>query len=357
MSTMSWFRIRWPAWVRTRAQAPPFALSAADPFAGLAQIAERLDAMRTEPVLTPDALAARLEALELDARRCYRDATRRYLSGLRTHSAEALAGWSATVEACLVRLAHAHQSLLVPWSSARHKVRLAPEAVAPVLARGARACAAILKWGYLRGIPARDGVWADLCRLYAMAEGRGCARTPIPGAPGIDPRSSVEREFLKACMLWAGRPAALVAEQVDVAERVVEFCTPGFSLSSAADPRFAHVVDIEGGDPPQLRAAGCALAPSVRSIGLDGGERLLGTLLRLVHTDRIPPRAFGTDLEKALVLDTLRHLESCWAAPLQGQPGAQPAAQSELGPARPGGSMRAPYPPDVRFARMLHAGR
>jgi hypothetical protein len=331
MSTMSWFRIRWSAWGRTRAEAPPLALSAADPFAGLGQISERLDAMRTEPVLTPDALAARLEGLELDARRCYRDATRRYLAGLRTHSPKALAERSATVEACLVRLAHAHQSLLVPWSSARNKVRLAPEAVAPVLARGARACAAILKWGYLRGIPARDGVWADLCRLYAMAEGRGCARTPIPGAPGIDPRSSVEREFLKACMLGAARPAALVAEQVDVAERVVEFCTPGFSLSSAADPRFAHVVDIEGGDPPQLRAPGCALAPSVRSIGLDGGERLLGTLMRLVQTDRIPPRSFGTDLEKAQVLETLQHLESCWAVPPQAHSG--PQAPSAVGPA------------------------
>jgi hypothetical protein len=328
---MFWSRISRLAHLSTRGtDAGPPTQSAEDPFAGLAVLSARLDTLRAQPASAPDDVAQRLGVIELDARRCYRDATRRYLAGLRTQPAETLAGWGATVEACLVRLAHAHQSLVAPWSSARQKVRLAPDAVVPVLARGARACAAILKWSYLRGTPARAGVWADLCRLYAMAEGRACARTPLAGAPGVDARSSVEREFLKACMLWIARPVALGPEQVDIAERVVEFCTPGFSLSSAGDSRFAHLVDIEGGEPPLLREPGRALVPSLRSVGLDGGDRLLGALLRLVQADRIPPRWFGTEVDKALVLDTLRHVASCWTAPEQAA--AAPAGQTGAGP-------------------------
>jgi hypothetical protein len=285
-----------------------------DPFAALGQIGDCLAAWREEGHGDLPTAAQRLADLETAARRRYRDATRRYLGALQHESPATLCAWGDTVETCLMQLAHAHQSLLVPWTDRHKRGGMPAETVPAVLSRSMRAGAALLKWSYLRGLPEPVGVWGDMCRLYAMAEARACARTPVAPGPGLEPRSSIEREFLEACMLSAARPGQLRPEQADIAERATHFCVPGFALSSAGDPRFAHLIDIEGGDGPRRREAGLVLGPAWRSFGIDGGDRLLAALLRLVQADRIPPRDFGMELEKSLVVATLEHLEASWLA-------------------------------------------
>jgi hypothetical protein len=302
-------------------------LPADDPFAALEQIGDRLGTWRADAHGDVHGAAQRLADLEAAARRCYRDATRRYLGALQRESAETLAAWGETVERCLLRLAHAHQSQLVPWNAPRKRLGMPPELVPAVFARSMRAGAALLKWSYLRGSAEPVGVWGDMCRLYAMAEARSCARTPVAPAPGLEPRSSIEREFLEACLLSAARPGELRPEQADIAERATHFCVAGFALSSAGDPRFVHLIDIEGGDGPRRREPDRALGPAWRSFGLDGGDRLLAALMRLVQSDRIPPRAFGTEVEKAVVVATLQHLEACW----QPNQTAVAPAQPEMG--------------------------
>lgn len=327
---MVWPWARWSARFRGASEDEQLAaLPGADPFASLEEITARLEALRADAKLSAADAAVRLAVLESAARRCYRDATRRYLRGLRTQPPETLATWGQTVETCLTRLAHAHQSLVVPWSKPRSGLVLPADEVTAVLARSMRLAAAVLKWSHLRHASEPIGVWADLCRLYAMAEARACARTPVALVPGLELRASVEREFLEACMLCIAQPAGLRPEQVDIAERAAHFCAPGFALSSAGDPRFSHLVDIEGGDAPRRREAGAAVSPSLRSFGLDGGERLLAALLRLVESDRIPPRSFGMELEKDLVTGTLRHLQSCWHQPDAGAPAHATAGAGE----------------------------
>jgi hypothetical protein len=275
--------------------------------------------------MAPAQAAEQLTALEGAARRCYRDATRRYLRSLGAEPAETLSAWGHAVEISLAQLAHAHQSLVVPWSKPRTAPMLPSESVPAVLARGMRLAAAVLKWSYLRGAGAPVGVWADLCRLYALAEARACARVPVALSPGLDARSSVEREFLEACMLSVAQADVLRPEQVDVAERAAHFCAAGFALSNGSDPRFAYVIDIEGGDAPAVRGT-AALGPSLRSFGMDGAERLLATLVRLVESGRIPPRDFGADIGQDVVLGTLFHLQERWSAPPA--PSASPAVSA-----------------------------
>lgn len=280
-----------------------------DPFTALARIADRLEALRG----ARDAPAAGLAEIELAARGSYRSATRRYLSGLHTQSPDTLTAWGEVVETCLMRLAHAHQSLAIPWNRPRRRTRLRPEDVPTLLSGGIRTCAALLKWSAVRRAPEPVGVWGDVCRLYAMAEGRGCARTTVAAQPELGLRSSPEREFLKACMLSVVRPASLEPGQVDIAERVAEFCSAEFVLSGAADPAVAHLVDIEGGEAPYPRTPDTALRTTLRGVGPGGAEHLLAALTRLVDTDRLPPRAFGAEVEKAMVMATLRRLEASWA--------------------------------------------
>jgi hypothetical protein len=324
-----WSWARWPARLRRQGEANPLTLTGEDPFAAVVQIAEALSGLRSDLRITRSEAAERLAELEMSARRCYREATRHYLRGLRLESAQTLSAWGRTVESCLMQLAHAHQALVVPWRETRSAPGLPPEQVPAVLARGMRVCAAVLKWSYLCQADEPVGVWGDLCRLYALAEGRACTRSPVALMPGLEPRSSIEREFLEACMLHVARPGQLRPEQVEIAERVTHFCAPGFALSGAGDPRFAHLIDIEGGDPPLGREAGVSAGPALRSFGMDGGERLLRALLRLVQSDRIPPRGFGAEVEKDLVLRTLEHLQSCWGS------GAAPQARTEARAAAP----------------------
>jgi hypothetical protein len=244
--------------------------------------------------------------------------------------AATLSAWGQAVATCLTQMAHAHQSLVVPWSKPRTAAMLPSESAPAVLARGMRLAAAVLKWSYLRGAGEPVGVWADLCRLYTLAEARACARVPVALAPGLEARSNVEREFLEACMLSIAHCGELRPEQVDVAERAVHFCAAGFALSNAADPRFAYVIDIEGGDAPAVRT-GSDHPPSVRSFGVDGAERLLGTLVRLVEASRIPPRDFGGDLDQQAVLTTLHLLQARWSP----VPAATAAAAAGPGPLEP----------------------
>jgi hypothetical protein len=308
----------WP-WAKWSARPGPRAgtielasLSGEDPFGTLGRIGDHLGSWRPDRRADLPACAQGLADLDAVARRIYRDATRRYLAALQREPAETLSAWGQTVETCLMRLAHAHQSLLVPWSNPRKRAGLPRELAPAVLARALRAGAASIKWSYLRGAPQPAGVWGDMCRLYAMAESRACARTPVAPAPGLEPRSSIEREFLEACMLSAARPLELRPEQVDIAERATHFCGPGFALSGAEDLRFGHLIDVEGGDGPRLRDAEVVPTPAWRSFGIDGGDRLLAALLRLVQSDGIPPRAFGAEVGKEVVVATLRHLEACW---------------------------------------------
>jgi hypothetical protein len=263
---MLWSWAHWPRRSRKQDTLEPLAPLGEDPFAALLQITDALAALRTDLRTARHESAHRLAALEMSARRCYREATRRYLGHLEHAPADTLAAWGRTVEGCLMQLAHAHQSLVVPWRDARSGAALAPDAVPALLARGVRTCAAILKWSHLRGCPEPIGVWADLCRLYALAEGRACTRTPLALVPGLDLRSTIEREFLEACMLHAAHPAELRPEQVEIAERAAHFCAPGFALSSAGDPRFPRAASAPRSTRPwwctpssTSSAAGCRL--------------------------------------------------------------------------------------------------
>ena len=201
-----------------------------------------------------------------------------------------------------------------------------------------------MKWAYLRPSPERAGVWANLCRLYALSERHACSREAVRVWPGGGQESTVEREFLKACMLAAAEPAKLSAEQVDIAEHVVEFCTPSFSLSSASDSRLPFAIDIEGGEAPRARDAAADAGHSVRTIGMED-ERALITLIRLVAADRITPRAWGADVDRSTVMTTLHHLARCWSAS---------AARAGDGDARP---EKEPQPLPIPASTLARAPR
>jgi hypothetical protein len=281
-----------------------------DPFAALAQVAAWLD----EPGAARDPdLCASLHAIErLDgaAAAHYRHATRRYLHEREQLPEATLYHWSDAVEQCLTRLARRYQSSVVQWRAIAAKHGQPKELLVRSMAGGVRSCAAILKWGYLRGTAAPVGLWADMCTLYAASEAAACARTPVHWIPN-GAESSVEREFLKSCMLAVAQPQTLSPEQVDIAERVAGFCAADLGIAAATDARYGWLVDLESGEAPCARDRTAPLSARVRAFGLASDERLM-RLLHLVATDRLLPGAFGTGLDKAGVTATLQRLAQRW---------------------------------------------
>jgi hypothetical protein len=316
------------AWLRTRRRSADdaerhtaariAALPRDDPSAALAQVNVWLGELAS---VRPAGLAGSLSALELldqAARSQYRAATRRFLHGPEGLRENTLA---ATVEECLARLAQRYQSHVVLWRANAAKPALPKALLVRSLAGGVRACAAVLKWSYLRQTASPVGVWADMCTLYAVAEAAGCTRTLLEWQYSSS-ESCVEREFLKGCMLAAGGPETMSPNQVDITERLAGYCAADLGLSQGADLRYAWFIDLEAGEPPCQVDRTALLPARARSFGIASDERFY-RLLHLVEADRLPPEAFGAKLDKGGVMQTLRQLARHWLRP---DPAREPLA-------------------------------
>jgi hypothetical protein len=281
-----------------------------DPFAALTQVAAWLGELGSVRNL---GLAASLRAVEqLDQAACghYRNATRRYLQQHERLPRDTIRRWSDAVEGCLTQLARRYQSNVVLWRTSAAQHGLPKDLLVRSMAGGVRACAAVLKWGYLHRTDSPIGVWADMCTLYAAGEAAVCAHIPVRWMPNAG-QTSVEREFLKGCMLAAAEPGTMSPGQVDIAERLAGYCAADLGLSPGADPRYVWLIDLESGDPPREIDRTAALPARARTFGVASDERLR-RLLHLVETDRLLPAAFGAELDKAAVMATLERLTQRW---------------------------------------------
>jgi len=286
------------------------ALPQDDPFGALIQLAAWLGELGCARDLDLPASLRAIEQLDRAASSHYRDATRRYLHEHERLPEGTIHHWSDAVEGCLTQLARRYQSNVVLWRTSAARHGSPKEFLVRSMAGGVRACAAILKWSYLRRTASPVGVWADMCTLYAASEAAACARAPVRWLPNAA-ETSVEREFLKGCMLAAAEPATMSPGQVDITERLAGYCAADLGISPGADPRCVWLVDLESGDPPREIDRTAALPARARTFGLVSDERFR-RLLHLVQTDRLLPAAFGSELDKAGVMETLERLTQRW---------------------------------------------
>lgn len=178
-----------------------------------------------------------------------------------------------------------------------------------ILARALRALTLQLKWTMWRYGVIEPRIWADLARLYRLAEQKGWAEGEVAIYPGPHGNGSVRHEFLKALMLSASSPDGLPPGRQEVAERAVAHFARSFRLSATPDG-CTHCFDFASPKAPVRLYKGVAPGESMRFFG--AGEALAGIdklAAQISGSGSIPSDVnLGGNYDKEVVTGVLKHL-------------------------------------------------
>ena len=206
-----------------------------------------------------------------------------------------------------IHCVHGHEANLGGAANIRKNVPV-------IVARAIRALTLQLKWVLLRYGLAEPRIWADLARLYKLAEQKGYAGSTIAIYPGSHGSGTVQREFLKALMLSASSTDGLPPVKQEIAERAVAHFAESFKLSASPDG-CSHCFDLATAKPPARMFKGAVPAETLRYFG--AGDAL-AALERMTAQIRergvVPPDVnLGGNYEKDVVISVLRHLAMQWS--------------------------------------------
>jgi hypothetical protein len=183
-----------------------------------------------------------------------------------------------------------------------------------IVARALRALTLQLKWTFLRYGLVEPRIWADLARLYRLAEQKGWAEGETAIYPGAHGTSAVKREFLKALMLSASSPEGLPPVRQEIAERTVAHFSGAFSLSARPDG-CTHCFDLAAPKAPARLFKDAGPSATLRFFGAGRALADLGQLTaRIAEQGHVPPDVnLGGNYDKEVVAAVARHLAMQWS--------------------------------------------
>jgi len=196
------------------------------------------------------------------------------------------------------------------WTRMHEYWRLTAQALAkaidgnkpqPAIVLGAlRAFAQQLKWQQLRYGPIDPSVWAQMNRIYLVAETRGIAEA--------------KTEYLKAAMFSAASPDTRPAAELELAERIIGELAGAFTISNAPSPELPYAVDLAQPVAP-TRASRAKPGAGARYFGAGGALGTLQNLSERLLAKREVPAELKPQPEDdpETVLGLLRHLSMYWA--------------------------------------------
>jgi len=199
-------------------------------------------------------------------------------------------------------------------------------------ARALHSCRTLAKICFVHYVGVPSSVWRLAYALYARAEEIGSAASPVKADADPKKVTTVEQEFLRLLMFQVSAPDMLAAEQIEVADRVLEQIGDGFTLRppGVADNPFCF--DPEGAAAPQ-RASGerGASAPGVRYFGPGMGFDALERIYKQLTAAKIEAvKIFGGDIAPRAQIGTVQHLLAFWQAKSPYTPPARAPANGSL---------------------------
>ena len=198
------------------AELPPL-----DPYKSLEELCYWLDTLGSAEELKLPRVLEIIDLIDQAAKNHQRKLSQDYLSGsARLQKFQEIRIWNA-VFAFWKQLADTYQMCLTRFQAGAGGWGALKGQMPMVVARALRALTLQLKWQLLRYGPVDPRVWAQMGKLYAYAEERGFAATPVVIYPGKFGESTVQREFLKGVMLNISSTDSLLPAKLEIAERIV----------------------------------------------------------------------------------------------------------------------------------------
>lgn len=192
----------------------------------------------------------------------------------------------------------------------------AAKALLPLLiVRSLRAISQQIKWMHMRYGPVDLSAWGVFNRIYGFAEFKGVAGTRTTVYPGIAGESTPQQEFLKGVVFSASSPDALLPLEVELAERLISYFTPKFTLSGTPSADMSYWTDVNQNMAPQRLARPPQQTPTLRCFGASAAlEEVTGYIQKIAASRQVPSTLnLGGAYEPEVVLDVLEHLALYWS--------------------------------------------
>lgn len=287
-------------------------LPAQEPAQALANAGARLESLVVTDELRLDQrldLAMQIDsAVAAQALRLGRE----YLSGPEAGRAQESRTWSQNHDYWL-RLAAAYADILKRCDGDKNAAAFAPRL--PLLcARLLRACGGQLKWQQFRYGPIDAVIWTTAGAAFLAAAATASERKPV--AMGANaPASSVEAEYLRLLLFQSSSMDNLLPQEIEIAERLIAYLAPHFSLTQEVHPFNVCWVDPAKPMPPTRLARMPEITPTLRFFATRTALNALnGLRLNIESTGTLPTEVhFGAQYAPRVVVLVCEHLATCWA--------------------------------------------
>ncbi len=176
------------------------------------------------------------------------------------------------------------------------------------------ALAARIKWDQFRYGPVDPECWLTLGGIYLAAVDAKTAQKPLQLYSGGG-ECTIEAEYLKVLVFHAASMDNLQPLEIEIAERLIAYFFPFFSLSRELLPETVYWVDAGKPLPPTRVAKVPEITPTLRFFnGARAVEAVAKTTAQIRSEGRVPPGIeLGAQYKVDTVIAVLEHLALCWA--------------------------------------------
>ena len=292
------------------AELPPL-----DPYKSLEELCYWLDTLGSAEELKLPRVLEIIDLIDQAAKNHQRKLSQDYLSGsARLQKFQEIRIWNA-VFAFWKQLADTYQMCLTRFQAGAGGWGALKGQMPMVVARALRALTLQLKWQLLRYGPIEPRVWAQMGKLYAYAEERGFATTPVVVYPGNFGESTVQREFLKGVMLNISSTDSLLPAKLEIAERIVAQFSEFFVMNRQPAKGCHYYFDLNEDKLPARVMSRLQMTPGMRFFGPGSAAQQLQKLIAAIQADGVVPSHInlGGTFDPEVALETLRHLARYWA--------------------------------------------
>lgn len=290
------------------------ALHNADPHQALTEINDWIESVMAADGFKHDERASLIMQLDETGQNPARKLTREYLGNSRLPKQVESQLWSANHD-FWKQLAQAYMRS-IDASIDNEKGSDALKNMLPLLGvRATRALGGQLKWLQMRYGPVHGDLWFSAGRTYRHLKSRRLHQKMVQVYPGVPGESSVEQEFQKVMMFAASSPDSLVPVEIELAERIIAYFLPHFSLTDVPQPDTTYWMDLDEADPPLRLAQPPELTDTL--VFFSAGTAIQGVenMSKNIASRQVIPSdlKLGMEFEPEQVVEVLDHLAMYWA--------------------------------------------